>query len=248
MPALGWFEGNWSVATVLVLYWLETCIGTIFVAVRIMLHRRIQPSKGHWNYQAPERPAPSRDTQATYLTAFLVPAIAFTFVHGIFLAVLGAMMISKGLSSEVNVDRHNVLTGLVAILVFQLLEFVSDLTVLRSRPFAWIEKLGQVTFGRVIVIHLTIIGGMAAVMFTGANRHFFGVFVFLKAMFQCSLALPQYHPRTPPAWLSHVMDRIGSPAHDHTNFAQFWKQTDDEEAARIARNEEPMSIPGRNDD
>ena len=81
---------------------------------------------------------------------------------------------------------------------------------------------------------------MAAVMFTGANRHFFGVFIFLKTMLQCSLVLPQYDPKTPPAWLSGLMDRIGSPKYKNTTFAQFWKQTDDQEEARVARNEKPM--------
>jgi hypothetical protein len=49
VPAFGWFAGNWSAGTILVLYWLETLIGTLFVAGRIMLHRRVRPSKGHWD-------------------------------------------------------------------------------------------------------------------------------------------------------------------------------------------------------
>ena len=82
--------------------------------------------------------------------------------------------------------------------------------------------------------------GMAAVMFTGANRNFFGVFIFLKTMLNVSLVVPQYQPRTPPRWLSSLMDRVPSAKHKGTNFAEFWKQTDDQEAARVARNEKPM--------
>ena len=102
------------------------------------------------------------------------------------------------------------------------------------------ERVGQQTLARVFVIHLTIIGGMCAVMFTGANRHFFGVFIFLKTMFNCSQVIPQWQPKTPPVWLSNLMDRIGSPKYKNTTFAQFWKSTDDQEDARIARNEKPM--------
>lgn len=244
VPAFGWFVGDWSVATILVLYWLETLIGTFFVAARIILHRRFRPSKGHWIYQAPERPAPPAGTRATYLSAFLVPALAFTFVHGIFLGALGFMAIKNNLNVEVRIEPSNLFAGLIGIGVFQTADFLYDLIWLRDRPFAWLERLGQVTLGRVIVVHLTIIGGMAAVMFTGANRNFFGVFVFLKTMLQCGLALPQYHPRTPPAWLSSIMDRIGSPKYKNTTFAQFWKSTDDQETARIARNEKPMEAPG----
>jgi hypothetical protein len=240
IPALGWFVGDWSAGTTLVIYWLETLIGTLLLAVRIIIHRRIRPSKGHWDYHAPQTQTPQGNSRSTYLAAFLVPALVFTFAHGIFLAALGFMAIKNNLSPEAMVNVHDLLAGLIGVGIFQLADFILDLTRLRDRPFAWIEKLGQITLARVIVVHLTIIGGMAAVMFTGANRNFFGVFIFLKTMLQCSLVLPQYHPETPPTWLSQLMDRIGSPKYKNTNFAQFWKQEDDQEEARVARNEKPL--------
>ena len=247
VPAAGWFFGEWSAGTMLVLYWLETLIGTLLVGIRIVLHRRIRPSKGHWNYQAPQGQQQQQQQQqqagnrSSYLSAFLVPALVFTFAHGVFLAALGGMMIAKkNLSPEIRIDSHNLLAGLIGILLFQVIDFVVDVIWLRTRPFAWIERLGQVTLSRVIIIHLTIIGGMAAVMFTGANRNFFGVFIFLKTMLNLSLVIPQWQPKTPPAWLSNLMDRIGSPKYKNTSFTQFWKSTDDEEAARLTRNEKPM--------
>jgi hypothetical protein len=245
VPALGWFVGDWSAGTTLVLYWFETLIATLLVAARIILHRRLRPSEGHWNYKAPQGQAPQKSGRSTYLSAFLVPALVFTFAHGIFLAALGFIAIKNNLSPEARVNGHDLLAGLAGVGVFQGLDFIFDLISLGDRPFAWVERLGQVTLGRVFVIHFTILGGMAAVMFTGANRNFFGVFIFLKTMLQCSSALPQYDPKTPPAWLSHLMDRIGSPKYkDKTTFDQFWKQTDDQEEARIARNEKPMEVSG----
>ena len=240
VPAFGWFVGDWSAGTTLVIYWLETLIGTLLLAVRIIIHRRVRPSKGHWNYHAPQGQAKQTRENSTYLSAFLVPALVFTFAHGIFLAALGFMAIKNNLSPEVTVSVHDLLAGLIGVGVFQGADFILDLFGLRDRPFAWIEKLGQITLSRVIVVHLTIIGGMAAVMFTGANRNFFGVFIFLKTMLQCSLVLPQYDPKTPPAWLSHLMDHIGSPKYKKTTFAQFWKQEDDQEEARVARNEKEI--------
>jgi hypothetical protein len=245
IPAAGWFLGDWSAGTMLVLYWLETLIGTLLVGIRIVIHRRLRPSKGHWNYQAPpgqrQQQQQRASNRSTYLAAFLVPALVFTFAHGIFLTILGWMMIENNkLTPEVRIDSHNLLAGLIGILVFQLINFVVDLIWLRTQPFAWIERLGQVSLSRVIVIHLTIIGGMAAVMFTGANRNFFGVFIFLKTMLNMSLVIPQWQPRTPPAWLSHVMDKVNSSKNDTTTFSEFWQQTDAQEAARVARNEKPM--------
>jgi hypothetical protein len=83
---------------------------------------------------------------------------------------------------------------------------------------------------------------MAAVMLTGANRNFFGVFIFLKTMLNLSLVLPQYKPKTPPAWLSNVMDRI-KPSKEDVAFAEFWVKTDEQEENRVVRNESPLQKP-----
>ncbi len=193
VPAAGWFVGEWSAGTMLVLYWLETLIGTLLVAIRILLHRRLVPAQGHWAYEAPKgAEGQSGSHGSTYLTAFLVPALVFTAAHGVFLAVLGLIVFSKTHSPEGNLEPDHLIAGLIGVAIFQAIDFVADLIWLRTRPFAWMERLGQISLSRVIVIHLTIIGGMAAVMFTGANRHFFGVFIFLKTMLNFSLVVPQY--------------------------------------------------------
>ncbi|HEY3662052.1 MAG TPA: DUF6498-containing protein [Chthoniobacterales bacterium] len=237
IPAAGWFLGDWSAGTTLVLYWIETLLGTLLVGARILLHRRLRPSKGHWSYQAPQtQPSPGR---STYLTAFLVPALVFTLAHGVFLAALGFMAVANHFAPEARVEPGPLLVGLSGLVLFQGADFCLDLIWLRDCSFAWLERLGQQTLGRVFVIHLTIIGGMMAVMFTGVNRHFFGVFIFLKTLLNCSVMVPQWQPKTPPVWLSKAMDHMKAPKNKNTTFAEFWKQTDDQEAARVARNETP---------
>src|SRR3954465_10377202 len=90
VPALGWFVGDWSSGTMLVLYWLETLIGTLLLATRIILHRRLRPSQGHWDYRAAQNQSQLTGTsRSTYLTSFLVPALVFSFAHGVFLSALG---------------------------------------------------------------------------------------------------------------------------------------------------------------
>lgn len=241
IPALGWFIGEWSAGTTLLLYWLETLVGTGLVAARIVIHRRLRPSKGHWDYRAPQGQQQSSNQRSTYLIAFLVPALLFTLAHGVFLAVLGMMMILKHHSPEARIDVDSLMAGLAGIAIFQMADFGFDLIWLRTRPFAWIERLGQISFSRVIVVHLTILGGMAAVMFTGANRNFFGVFIVLKTLLNLNLVVPQYQPKTPPRWLSSVMDRVPGKKTKDANFAAFWERTDEEEAARVARNEKPLT-------
>lgn len=151
------------------------------------------------------------------------------------------MMFGKNLSPEARIDSGPLLVGLCGITIFQLVDFCFDLIWLKDQPFAWLERLGQQTLARVFVIHFTIIGGMAAVMFTGANRNFFGVFIFLKTLLSCGSVLPQWQPEAPPSWLSKLMDRLKDSKNKklkNLTFAQYWKQTDAEEIARLARNEE----------
>jgi hypothetical protein len=244
VPAFGWFVGEWSAGTTLLLYWLETLIGTLLVAARIILHRRARPSKGHWDYRAPQGQNASSSKRSTFLSAFLVPAVAFSLFHGVFLGVLGFMMISKNHSPEARIETDALLAGLLGVAVFQLADFVFDLFWLRTQPFVWVERLGNLSISRVLVIHLTIIGGMAAVMLTGANRNFFGVFIVLKTLLNLSLVVPQYQPKTPPRWLSSLMDRVPGKKLKDASFAEFWMRTDREEAARVARNEERIIEAG----
>jgi Family of unknown function (DUF6498) len=240
VPAAGWFLGEWSAGTTLVLYWMETLLGTLLVGARILFHRRMRPSKGHWDYRASENQALADKSGSTYLSAFLVPALGFTLTHGIFLAVLLGMMMEKNLTPEARINTDHLLLGLGGVALFQLGEFAFDLVLLKDRPFAWLERLGQQALRRVFVIHFTIIVGMALVVFTGANRNFFGVFIFLKTLLNCSSALPQWQPKSPPGWIAKLMDRMKDPKNKDISFAQYWKQTDDREAVRLARNEEPI--------
>jgi hypothetical protein len=246
VPAFGWFVGEWSAGTTLALYWLETLIGTVLMTVLIVLHRRVRPSSGHFDYRAAQakslQPGMRR---SSYLAAYLVPALAFTIAHGVFLVALGAVMISNHRTAEARIDPHALSVGVVAVAFFQVVDFSFELVGLAARPFAWIERVGNLTFSRVLVTHFTILIGMAAAMFTGVDRHFFGVFIFLKTLLNLTAGLPQYQPKTPPRWLSALMDRVpdrmrakgGTAPGAPGNFAKFWQQSDEEERHRLAANE-----------
>src|SRR6478735_4855402 len=125
IPALGWFIGEWSAGTMLVLYWLETLIGILLVGIRILLHRRIRPSKGHWDYKAPQGQGTQPSKRSTYLSSFLFVGLLFTAAHGIFLAALGGMLVANHrLTPEVRIVPHDLIAGLLGILVFQLIDFL----------------------------------------------------------------------------------------------------------------------------
>src|SRR5205814_10387033 len=103
---------------------LATLSCTVLLAGLIIRHRRVRPSKGHWNYHAPQGQAPQTGGSSTYLSAFLVPAAVFTVAHGIFLGALGFMAIKNNLSPEVRIDGHDLVAGLIGVGVFQAADFI----------------------------------------------------------------------------------------------------------------------------
>jgi len=101
-----------------------------------------------------------------------------------------------------------------------------------------IERLTAVNLSRVILVHVTIIFGIAAAALTGMNKAFFGVFIALKTLSDLSAILPQWNPSVAPKWLCWIMDMLPNTAPDKT-FAEYFADDLKEEAARRAKNEMP---------
>ena len=83
VPLSGWFFGDWSGASTLVVYWVETMLICLFAWARIRLHQRQAPRYGHFRYVPPESPAGAQT--GTFATGFLTRAVAFSIGHGVFL-------------------------------------------------------------------------------------------------------------------------------------------------------------------
>lgn len=242
VPAAGWVLEGWSPGTMLAVYWFETMAASLLVAARIALHQRAAPRAGHFRY----RPRATGTGQApaaggSYLAHFLTISVVFSLAHGFFLGVAAVLLTVNGYAAQAGLNWAEIRNGCGLVLALLLAGFAADVPGLRNRPFAWIERLGDATFGRVAVIHLTIILGMAAVAFTGADRALIGVFVVLKTMSDLALVLPQWDPERPPGWLCWAMDRVpnvqqGKKTGPKT-FAEFWAADKAAERQRQQSNE-----------
>src|SRR5262249_1213081 len=91
IPVWGFFSQGWSPATTLVVYWVETLIGALLIALRMAIHRHLTHKSG---YEIEQGPATITVTSAGgapkklhpgYVSAFLVAALGFILVPGIFL-------------------------------------------------------------------------------------------------------------------------------------------------------------------
>ncbi|MDO3238305.1 DUF6498-containing protein, partial [Mycobacteroides abscessus subsp. abscessus] len=43
IPLTGWFIGGWSAGTTLAVYWFETVVASLFIALRALLHKHWSP-------------------------------------------------------------------------------------------------------------------------------------------------------------------------------------------------------------
>jgi hypothetical protein len=242
VPALGWFLGDWNSGTTLAVYWFETVVASLFIAARVLVHRRLVPVRGHFRY-AQQESQKNRGKDLTFLQHFLPVSLMFSVAHGIFLAALIFLLTANGRGAEVRLNFHELALGCGLILAFQTVDFLIDLVQVRKRPFRWIEVMAERNFGRALIIHMTLIIGLLAAGLAGGARGFFLVFVTLKTMNDLSGIVPQYDPEEAPKWLCWLMDKVPNASgkgKKNQTFAEFWKEGKGGERARVAKNEQPF--------
>lgn len=242
VPATGWFAAQWSGGTTLAVYWVENVAVCAFIALRILLHQKQSPRRGHFRYEAPNTDRPA--ARSSFLTGFAVTGFAFCAAHGVFLGVILFLLDRNGASGFAAIDWRSVAYGCLGVLVLLAVDFAVDLPGLRRMPFRHLERTADQGVGRVLVVHLTLIFGMVGVALTGAPSAFFGVFVFLKTMFAISTALPQWEPEVAPRWFSRLMNRVPN-VHPGRTFEQFWADDRAAERARREKNEQPWTAGRR---
>lgn len=234
VPAAGWFLDEWSAGTTLAVYWFENVAACLLIAIRIAVHRRLSPRRGHYRYQAPSTKRGSAQS-GTFLGGFLVTSLVFSAAHGVFLGFILFMLNKKGDVLLAAIDWRSVGAGCLLVFVFLIVDLCADLPRLRSWPFLRIEQLANQGLGRVVVVHLTLIFGLLAVVLTDAPSALFGVFVVLKTLYALAQVLPQWNPETPPSWMSRLMNRLPNPG---DTFEEQWTQGRAAEAQRRDGNEQ----------
>jgi hypothetical protein len=237
VPAAGWFVADWSGGTTLAVYWFENVTVCLFIAARMVVHRRWTPRRGHFAYAAPS--AARRSSQSTsFLTGFVTTTGAFCAAHAVFLAVILLILDHNGQRNLAEIDWHSVAFGCLSVALFLALDFVMDLRSLRQWSFWQLEQTAQRGLSRVVVVHLTLILGLIGIAVTGAPGALFGIFVVLKTLAALSAALPQWEPASAPTWLSRVMNRVPHARHQERRFEDAWAEDRADEIERRNRNEQ----------
>jgi len=189
----GLLRDDWTLATLLAVYWGENLLNTLFVGARILLHRIVTRKRGHWTVKNEGKVtvrlngreiAHEEGGTTTLLASFVSTNLVFTLAHGIFVAAFLYGILEIGPSWE-RVQR-----GLVAIATMQTIGFGLDAATIRTRSFAWIRHRADAALGRIVVMHLGLIGGAFILAATERPATFFIVFVALKLLFEVGTMVP----------------------------------------------------------
>ncbi len=245
VPIGGVMLAGWSTATGLALYWCETLLGTAVNALRIALHRRLTKKRGHFRGQlgvnvgeSGNQVSRQRPTQwNSFLAEYLVGSLVFTLAHGLFLAfILGGLLKSWP-------TRDEMFYGLAGIALFQAGGLAFDLLSLRDWPFARLKLQVQSAMGRVVLVHLAIIFGMALLFWLEKPGSFFWVFGGLKTLSDIgglfasrsgAQTVEAANPAQPPQWAKRVVAKM-APGED---FAVYWQRERERELREAAEDEE----------
>jgi Family of unknown function (DUF6498) len=205
---LGW--AGWSGPTALAIYWAENAIGTIFIALRIWLHRRLTRKRGHYRnhlglqVSSNGAHAVKSITDKSLLAEYLTTSVVFTLGHGVFVLAIFALIFKAA------PDADTMHWAVFAIGLSQLIGFLCDLVGLRSRSFAWLKLVAGHGLARVLVVQLAIIFGMALAALTGRNAAFGIPFAGLKLLVDLGAAFATKKPPQSdngPPWLIWIMKK-----------------------------------------
>jgi hypothetical protein len=210
IPIFGLAYGGWSGATALTVYWFETAVGSLLVAIRIFIHERLTHKRGHYRAQlgvtvsstTNEGPTTAKQVNS-FFGEFLLSAILFTVAHGIFLAAFLVIALKTA------PDWETVQRASLTITLFLLVGFLVDLVTIRSQPFVWIKAQAGAQLGRVLLMQFAIIIGVGIAAFSGHNEFFYLPFAGLKLVTDLLGELPrQKDPNSSPGWLNWLMRHI----------------------------------------
>lgn len=191
VPAIGFFRLGWSWETTMVLYLFETVLAIPLVALRIRLlspaHEEVigaslpeswttqnkKPGTKVIRYAWPTADGVRYD-RTELLKSYLLVVVSFSLILSVFILVFLFLIMHAQL------DWAAFRSGLLAIVIFQLVGFLADLIWLRPLSLARAEKLGEQSMGRAALLYVAVFAGLCA-----AAVHPYGFllpFIALKTM------------------------------------------------------------------
>ena len=195
IPLIGVLAFGWSVWNILVIYWLENGIVGVINILKMSTATGDEAAPG-MTVMVNGRPGSSM-TKAGLIPFFLVHYGIFWFVHGIFVLTLPAFF-SLTSDSGMTLDLGPVLFAATALAISHGLSFWWNFLHGGEYRRTTVATLMFAPYRRLVALHLTIIFGAMAVMFTGAPAAAVALLVAIKTAIDLTLHLAEHRGELTP--------------------------------------------------
>lgn len=200
IPVYGVLCLHWSIANVLVLFWIENLLIALATCTAIAVHRRSTRALGHRRAgQLGDAPS-DRLGSGSLLHDYASIAVFFTLAHGVFVA---AVLYAQAGAPQWQLALPALRNGATMLIAVLATGFMADLPALRRRPFAALRCQVRRRLGRVFVLHVAIVLGAWLLVALDSSPAFLFLLIGLKAAWELTLAgAPERLPAPPPPDLS----------------------------------------------
>jgi len=193
IPLAGVVFLGWSVWQILIIYWMENGIVGAFNVLKMM--RAEGSDEGTSVSTTINGRSPAGESRASLVPFFCMHYGIFWFVHGVFvftLLLLGAMATGGESSAAMMPDPLVLAFAVVALFISHGLSyrfnFIGGGEYRRVSPASQMFK----PYGRLVVLHVTVILGALAISITGAAIAALAILVLLKIGLDIGLHLSEH--------------------------------------------------------
>ena len=170
IPLIGVLFLGWNVWTILTIYWLENGVVGVFNILKMARAEGPEPTGRAATLYNGRPVGTTAGAKAALIPFFIVHYGIFWVVHGIFVLTLPQFQAFGGESAGIRSDPVAILIVLVGLFISHgvsfRLNYIGRGEYLRTSVSAQMNA----PYGRLIVLHLTIIVGGLAIATTGAPR------------------------------------------------------------------------------
>ena len=196
IPLFGVLFLGWSVWNILVIYWLENGIAGVINVLKMSTATGEEAPESGMTFIVNGQPSTSM-TKAGLIPFFVVHYGIFWFVHGIFVLTLPAFL---SLTSDVPMELTlgPVLFAAIGLAISHGLSFWWNF--LHGGEYRRVTPTGLMfaPYRRLVALHLTIIFGAMAAMFTGAPAAAVAILVAIKTAIDVGLHLAEHRAIASP--------------------------------------------------
>ena len=204
IPLIGVLFLGWNVWTILTIYWLENGVVGIFNILKMARAEGPEPTGRAATLYNGRPVGTTAGAKAALIPFFIVHYGIFWVVHGIFVLTLPQFQAFGGESAGIRSDPVAILLVLIGLFISHAVSFRANYIGRGEYLRTSVSAQMNAPYGRLIVLHLTIIVGGLAIATTGAPSAAVLILVLLKTALDLGLHLAEHREDAGPVRASSL--------------------------------------------